>query len=568
MSLNIVESEANSKSFKKTLDKCERFHYNSIKTYAYTGKHPDYDRCGSFSGCFFCCLEGDSLQSLHAHLQPGELLYERYRIGRILGAGGMSVVYLAYDERLAGKQWAVKESKPVSQDVRQLIHEAKLLTALRHPHLPLIVDFFPPDEGGRAYLVMEYIEGETLAERLRRKPISFQETVALVIPVCETLSYLHEQEPPIVFRDVKPSNIMITKQGQVKLIDFGIARNVSAASDQDTAKLGTIGFAAPEQYEGKQSDARTDLYGVGALLGHMLTTGIWRSDRSLKEHMLQDDVPPSFFSVMMKLLAKQPQDRYQEATELLGELQQYISVQKEEYRNSASVNHALRRGKSSVVIAFLGAAPGLGTTHASLMCAYQLGKRRLGKIAYVDANPTTGSTIKALAADYEGEHELTPITEKTKLYGFHCFYWNDGEDLLPALMGQFDYIVLDLGCYGSGERIDEFMRAQIPVLIGSQAPWRRMESETIVSFFESRQFRHWYMANLYQCDEMSARRRMRQYCRGEVSVPVRANPFAWDEASSRWLDCILDLEGVEQNLLRRLSRWIGGSKSKKGVLRS
>ncbi|MCY9515922.1 serine/threonine protein kinase [Paenibacillus apiarius] len=508
------------------------------------------------------------MQPFHAHLRPGELLHERYRIGRMLGAGGMSVVYLASDERLGGKQWAVKESKPVSQDVRQLIHEAKLLTALRHPHLPLIVDFFPPDEGGRAYLVMEYIEGETLAERLRRKSLSFQEIVAIAIPVCEALSYLHEQEPPIIFRDVKPSNIMITKQGQVKLIDFGIARNVNTANAHDTVKLGTIGFAAPEQYEGRQSDARTDLYGVGALLGHILTAGTWRGEQSLKKHMLQDDVPASFYSVMMKLLAKQPQDRYQKAAELLEELRQYIPVKKQEYPNQESASHMLRRGKSTVVIAFLGAAPGLGTTHASLMCAYQIGKRKLGKIAYVDADPASGTTINALAADCEGEYELTPIKEKTKLFGFHCYCWKDGEERLPALMGQFDYIVLDLGCYRSGERIDEFMRAQVPVLVGSQAPWRRMELDPIVSFFESKQFRHWYIANLFPCDGMSAKRSLKQYCRGEVSVPVRASPFAWDEQSSRWLDCILELEGEGANLLYRLSRWMGGRKFGKGGGRS
>lgn len=259
------------------------------------------------------------------NLLPGQLLHGRYRIVRLLGSGGMSSVYLAEDERLAGKHWAIKVSKPAVRDMEQLVHEARLLTALRHPHLPLIVDFYPPDASGRAYLVMEYIEGVTLGERMRERPISFAEAIGYAMPICEALSYLHSRHPPIVFRDMKPSNIMLTRLGHVKLIDFGIARNVDADKEHDTVKLGTVGFAAPEQYDGKQSDARTDLYGIGALLAHMMSAGRWKGELPLQPQCLADDVPAGFLPVLVKLLAIRPEHRYQSAQELLEVLRPFAA---------------------------------------------------------------------------------------------------------------------------------------------------------------------------------------------------------------------------------------------------
>lgn len=358
--------------------------------------------------------------TITTHLQVGQLLYGRYRIVQLLGAGGMSVVYLANDERLVGKQWAIKESSPAAQDVRQLIHEASILTALRHPYLPLIVDFYPPNDTGKAYLVMEYIEGDTLASRLRIQSFTFKDTMRIIIPLCETLTYLHHQHPPIVFRDVKPSNIMIRQDGQVKLIDFGIARNVNPRSVQDTVKLGTIGFAAPEQYRGQQTDARADLYSVGVLLGHMLSGGVWKGDRPFACSMLAEGVPPTMHPIIARLLERRPEDRYQTVDELLEQLYFFKAGDTTGAGVNVGDRGSYRASHSRVVIAFLGTASGLGTTHAALMCAAVLAQNK-GRTLYVDANMQSSSIVQALAQEYEGEDDFyLRDGEMFKLFGIHC----------------------------------------------------------------------------------------------------------------------------------------------------
>jgi len=213
-------------------------------------------------------------------LQSGKLLQNRYLILRQIGGGGMGVVYLAEDTRLSGRQCAIKEISPAQlapQDrnwaIQAFKQEAQMLARLSHPGLTAVTDFFP--EEGNWYLVMEYVVGETLEARLRRAPggrLPLAEVLNIVRQLCNVLEYLHSQTPPVVFRDLKPGNVMLTPQGEVKLIDFGIARFFKPGQTRDTMLLGTPGYAAPEQYGGLgQCDARTDVYGLGVLLHQMVT---------------------------------------------------------------------------------------------------------------------------------------------------------------------------------------------------------------------------------------------------------------------------------------------------------
>lgn len=506
-------------------------------------------------------------QSITAHLQAGHLLHDRYRIIRLLGTGGMSVVYLANDERLIGKQWAIKESRPAAQDVRQLIHEASILTGLRHPHLPLIVDFYPPDTSGRAYLVMEYIEGHTVADRLRLNPLSFEESMRIVIPVCEALSYLHCQSPPVVFRDVKPSNIMLAQDGQVKLIDFGIARNVNPLSDQDTVKLGTVGFAAPEQYRGQQTDARADLYGVGALISHMLTGGMWKGDRPLTASMLAEDVPDNMFSILTRLLAKRPEDRYQTADELIEDLRKLYAGHSNTKSAGQEDNISWHVSNAGTVIAFLGAASGLGTTHAALMCASVLAKKSRSTL-YIDANCEEASVISSLAHTYEGEEELYLASgDSFRLFGIDCKEWKFGANPLPSFLGSYDYIVLDLGCGDHGERMEEFIRAHIPVLVGSLAPWREKDCIELVGELEQRKLHRWVLGVPYSNFPMKTRTGKWRGARGILAIPTQSDPFEYTENVNRWVEQLI---GPIQHggFVYRLRRWMRRNKSERGDRRS
>jgi serine/threonine protein kinase len=216
-------------------------------------------------------------------LEPESLLAGRYQIKKVLGQGGMGAVYLATDSRIPEKTWAVKELWDYGDpSTRQLIQgqfqsEASILAALNHPNLPRITDFFV--ENHREYLVMDFIEGRTLEEILleEKGPLKMDMVMDIIGQLAGVLEYLHGQDPPVIFRDLKPSNVMVTPSGRLCLIDFGIARVFSAGKKKDTVVMGTPGYAAPEQYGSGQSDARSDIYGLGATIYYCIT-GVDPSD--------------------------------------------------------------------------------------------------------------------------------------------------------------------------------------------------------------------------------------------------------------------------------------------------
>jgi len=204
-------------------------------------------------------------------LEIGACLYDRYRIERVLGRGGFGAVYLALDERL-GVPCAVKENLILSSETeRQFRREATLLATLRHPNLPRVTNHFIT--GGCQYLVMDYIEGEDLKERLRREgQIAEADAVQWALQVCEALTYLHTRNPPVIHRDIKPANIKLNASGEAILVDFGLAKAGGAAQQTTTSAMGlTPGFAPPEQYGTGGTDACTDEYALAATLYCLLT---------------------------------------------------------------------------------------------------------------------------------------------------------------------------------------------------------------------------------------------------------------------------------------------------------
>ncbi len=213
-------------------------------------------------------------------LQQGLTLQNRYQIQRQIGGGGMGQVYLATDNRLPGRRCAIKAMSPdqlPSEDrnwaIANFRQEAQMLATLRHHGLAAVTDIFA--EYGNWYLVMDYIEGETLGNYLAQHGgrLTVDEALHITRQLCEVLAYLHNQTPPVIFRDLKPGNVMLTRQGDVKLIDFGIARFFKPGKTGDTVNLGTPGYAAPEQYGkmGAQSGPRADVYSLGVLLLQMMS---------------------------------------------------------------------------------------------------------------------------------------------------------------------------------------------------------------------------------------------------------------------------------------------------------
>ncbi len=213
-------------------------------------------------------------------LPIGTVLKKRFTITRLVAGGGMAWVYQVEERRADGSTqiWAMKEIRLDSNDPKaeaeanQLFEqEAHILASLDHPNLPKVAAYF--GEGGRSYLVMDFVPGESLKKRQQATNAPILESQALdwAIQICDVLTYLHSQNPPVIFRDMKPSNVMVTPEGRIKLIDFGIARTYKQGKLKDTLAMGSENYAAPEQWGKAQSDARADVYGLGATLYHLLT---------------------------------------------------------------------------------------------------------------------------------------------------------------------------------------------------------------------------------------------------------------------------------------------------------
>lgn len=266
-------------------------------------------------------------------LKIGMVVDNRYKILREIGRGGTSCVYLAENLRLHN-YWAIKEvyrSRITENGAKAnvLIAESNVLTRLNHSGLPKIVDILTTPE---SYLiVMEYIEGISLDKVLAQRGVCSQaDVVNWGCQLCDVLHYLHSQSPSIIYRDMKPANVMLKPNGQIVLIDFGMAREFNHNNNHDTALLGTHGYAAPEQYGGnRQSDARTDIYSLGVTLYHLVTG----HDPCLPPYGLQSlsainsNLSPRLDCIIKKCTELKPDLRFQSAAELKYNLSASLSLQ-------------------------------------------------------------------------------------------------------------------------------------------------------------------------------------------------------------------------------------------------
>lgn len=262
-------------------------------------------------------------------LEIGSVVDGKYKILNVVGRGGMSVVYLAMNEK-ANKQWAIKEVRKdgVSnfEVIKQgLIVETDMLKKFNHPLLPSIVDVI--DSDGKFLIVMDYIEGKPLSDSLQENGALPQEDVIKwAIQLCDVLGYLHSQNPPIIYRDMKPANVMLKPDGNITLIDFGTAREYKRENLEDTTCLGTRGYAAPEQFGGQgQTDPRTDIYCLGATLYH-LVTGHNPSEPPYEMYPIRywdESLSQGLENIILKCTQNNPEDRYQNCDELLYALEHY-----------------------------------------------------------------------------------------------------------------------------------------------------------------------------------------------------------------------------------------------------
>ena len=263
------------------------------------------------------------LQALTGILPEGTILEKRYKIDKLIKTGGMGSVYKARDGKL-DRICAVKELLPPygTQDEQNRAtewfkRESTLLARLDHASLPGVIDYFVSN--GRYYLVMNFIEGEDLETLLAAEGnpgMTQEKVITLAVQILEVLGYLHSQNPPVVYRDLKPANIMLHKDGRVILIDFGIARSVNEASQSTKTSIGTVGYAPIEQYQGR-AEPRSDIYALGATMHHLLT-GIKPLVPFMFERLKKiiPHMPDELDNAVMKALSADVSGRFNSAGEM------------------------------------------------------------------------------------------------------------------------------------------------------------------------------------------------------------------------------------------------------------
>ncbi|CBK73083.1 Serine/threonine protein kinase [Butyrivibrio fibrisolvens 16/4] len=294
-------------------------------------------------------------------LEIGSVIDNKYKILNKIGQGGMSIVYLAMNER-ANKQWAIKEIRKDAAaaseiNMASIKTETEMLKNLSHPNLPSIVDIIDYEDS--ILIVMDYVEGNTLSKAVNEYGPQPQEyVIEWAKQLCDVLGYLHSQNPPIIYRDLKPGNIMLKPDGTIVLIDFGTARQYKEENLEDTTCLGTRGYAAPEQFGGHgQTDARTDIYCLGTTMYH-LVTGKNPSEPPYEIRNIRywnQALSKGLEQIISKCTQLDPEKRYQSCKEVLFALEHYDELD-ETYRRKQKLKLGV-----FFTTAFLTVASGIGS---------------------------------------------------------------------------------------------------------------------------------------------------------------------------------------------------------------
>lgn len=370
-------------------------------------------------------------------LVKGDIVKGRYEILRLIGGGGTSRVFLAADLRLSNKQWAIKEvdrhaTDPAGRPIEQcLASEAYLLSRLGHPGIVDIVDFEKTED--YVYVVMDHVEGQSLDKVVREQgPQSEEDVQRWMLQICDAVGYLHRQNPPVIYRDMKPNNIMLHPDGYVKLVDLGVAREYKDEARKDTIAFGTTGYAAPEQYGKAQTDARTDIYGLGATMWHLLGGEAPPVEFPLPNVREKNErVGEGFADVIIPQCTQLERDaRYQTCEELAADLEIYQELTREyrtKQKNKVLAFAAL--GVLAVISLVLGFAM-LGAREASLSQDYEA--------HYQNAELQMRTNAEAAEQEYIEAISYRPDAVDAYLGLVYCYEADQG--FTPEEKQQFDSV--------------------------------------------------------------------------------------------------------------------------------
>lgn len=363
-----------------------------------------------------------------------EIIDSKYEILKLLNTGGMnSAIYLALDKKL-NRQWAIKKvRKSSSQTTSMLMAEASIMKNLDHPMLPRIVGI--EEDPKFFYIIMDFVQGENLKTVVTSSGPQAQDTViSWGVKLCDVLTYLHGKG--IVYRDMKPANIMLSPDGNIKLIDFGIAREYKENASEDTTALGTEGYAAPEQYEGKgQTDARTDVYGMGITLFQLLT-GV--NPSSYQENIfsirLQNpNLSSGLDKIILKCTNKDPKKRYQSTEELKKALLNYRKLDDKFLKKQKKVIRKFFTLLGLSTLCFMIAGGSFIASYFQKNNRYSAllsgVPSKANIIKAIDVKPSETAGYVALLNYYGKEIDQNELSEFSHIYGEHREDITDIEDV-------------------------------------------------------------------------------------------------------------------------------------------
>jgi eukaryotic-like serine/threonine-protein kinase len=395
-----------------------------------------------------------------------QLLNARYLLLDHLGRGGMGVVHKAADQLLGSRLVAIKEISQRSLSIRELAQirgafqrEALLLASLAHQNLPRVYDHF--SDHGNSYLVMDFIDGETLSAVLQRAEggLHLEEVLLIAEQLCSVLDYLHTRQPPVIFRDLKPGNIMITSTGDhVYLIDFGIARLFKPAQQQDTLISGTPGYAPPEQYGGGTT-VRSDIFSLGVVL-HQLLTGFNPTRAPVPfsfppAQRLNPQVPTRLGNLITQMVAITPERRPASIAVIKQELHQV----KQEVQRASIVSSLITTGKVTLPGSPL---PIMGKAGIPVPPAAPVGTRLVHFREHTDG-------IQTIAWSPDGKYLATGGRDKL------VYVWNSSSGEKVLTYARHSTYVYDLAWSPDGKRLASTSFATVHV-------WDALTGENVVTY--------------------------------------------------------------------------------------
>ncbi len=455
------------------------------------------------------------------NILKGTILFGKYQILETLGKGGFSKVFLATNLKVGNKVAVKVVDKNLYKN--QLVAEKNMLIKLRHSSIVVIFDIEEDDD--YYYLIEEYVEGETLESV--KENLNEKDAKAIFYKLLEVLNFLHTNfEKPIIYRDLKPDNIILMKNGAIKLIDFGIASPLTNKDFSEEENYGTKSYCAPEQICYGTTDVRTDIYSLGVTMYYLLTGKNLSKPpyKIITVRHFRKDISHAFSDIIAKMTQTMAAKRYQSVKDIINDLEDLDSVNKK----SLDIDTFAEKGKK--VIYVTGVKRGVGTTHICQMIASFY--KNLGKKTCIVEWANRGDLIEISGA-YEDALETKRYYELKGVRGY--FYCSKG--FSEIIDDNFDLIIVDSGTY------EEFLSKSKNVdslevfVVGSSSDWNMRILEDMI--FENHK-NYTYLINLQKNEELILELTKIFYDIPIFAIPININPYEIENINIKFFEKIFN----------------------------